>query len=187
MFGRKGEHILSAGKGTAILAGFTAVCACASSSPSTAVANASPPQRLAAAEDPLNVAMTRALTSGVLVTLRVSPQRIELKHVALMLVPANGPQEVGPGDYIIVTAYGRGTRVARSVVSDPTILVQERASALRARSRIVSVTVPAPSWIDTLEVTTTASGQSARFDISSVIKNFCAFAKGEPVCGISPQ
>jgi hypothetical protein len=142
----------------------------------------SEPRRVPAAEDPFNQAMMAALTPGLIVTVRISPSGIELQQVEMMLVPKKPRRGDEKGDRIIATSLRNGSPVSSVAATDPVVLFLEEKGQARQEDRTVSLAVPTPTRIDTLVVTVTASGESRRFDVSPVIRDYCARAKGSPTC-----
>jgi hypothetical protein len=142
----------------------------------------SDPEPVAAAEDPFNQAVLAVLTPGMIVRVRISPGGIELQQVHMMEVPKNPRRDDGQGDRIIVTSLGKGSPVSKVAATDPVVLFLEEKGQARQEDRTVSLAVPTPTLVDTLEVRVTASGETRKFDVSPVIRDYCLRAKDSPTC-----
>jgi hypothetical protein len=169
---------------TALVASLALLGGCATGTdavvePKTTISD---PRPVAAAEDIFNQAVMAALTPGMIITVRISPSGIELQQVHMMLVPKNPRRADGQGDRIIVTSLGNGSPVSKVAATDPVVLFLEEKGQARQEDRTVSLAVPTPTLVDTLEVTVTASGESRKFDVSPVIRDYCARAEGSPTC-----
>jgi hypothetical protein len=86
------------------------------------------------------------------------------------------------GDWVTIEAYGKGTLVSRTAVSDPVFVVAEGAGLLSLKERTVYASLPTPRRVDTLEITATAGGDMKRIDVSKVMEHFCNAAPDERTC-----
>jgi hypothetical protein len=143
---------------------------------------------VAATEDVLNMYMNASLTPGLVATIRVAPGGIELQRARTMLVPKNPRREDTRGDRVIVRSLGQGALVSEVVVLDPAVVFLEGKTPARQEERILSVAIPTPTLVDTLEVTlsasgtATAGGESKTFDVSHLVNEYCVRAEDTPTC-----
>ncbi len=142
----------------------------------------SEPRPVAAGEDIFNVAVLSALSPGMIVTVRISAGGIELQKPYMMLVPKTPRTAGAPGGRITVTAFGNGSRVSQATATDPVVMFLENKGQTRNGDRTVSLAVPAPALIDTLEVAVTSKGESKKFNVSPIMKEYCAKAPESPSC-----
>lgn len=176
--------------GVALLAGCITASDTASDAVVEPVITVSEPERVAAADDPFNAAALSTLAPGMIVALRVAPAGIELEQAYMMLTPKVARRADGPGDRIVATLSGGGAEVSQTAVGDPAVLIEEQfgeqgvesGQIIRQEERSVALALPTPSLVDTLDVTVTATGQTARFDVSAVMEAYCASAAREPSC-----
>jgi hypothetical protein len=151
----------------------------------------SEPQRVAASEDLFNVAALADLTPGMIAMIRVSPSGIELERAFMMLTPRTPRSAEGTGERIVASLFAGGALVSQTAAADPALLVVESfdergvvadGEIVRREDRTVSLALPTPRLVDTLQVTVTSTGETETFDVSEVMASYCASAKGEPSC-----
>jgi hypothetical protein len=149
----------------------------------------SEPRPVADAEDIFNVSMRAALTPGLVVTVRVAPTGIELQGARMMLVPKSPRKDPTTGDRIIIRALGNESIVSEVIVHDPAVaLVEGPGGAARREDRTVSVALPMPTLVDTLEVgalaasTDVTARESKIFDVSRIVNEYCAQAEDTAAC-----
>jgi hypothetical protein len=148
------------------------------------------PEPIAASEDPFNVAALSGLGPGMIVEIRVSPAGIELQQAFMMLTPRTVRSADVPGDRIVATLSGGGTQVSQTATADSAVVIVEsfdergvvKGEIVRQDDRTVSLALPTPRRVDTLEVTVTSTGVTERFDVSDVMDGYCATARSEPSC-----
>jgi hypothetical protein len=156
----------------------------------------SQPQPVDPATDMVNIAARSELAIGMVMEIRVTPDGPELTRIGMMQVrkaprganvtaarTVGGRKETrADGDWVIVEAYGKGTLVSRTAVSDPALTAAEGAGLIRLNERTVYASLPTPRRVDTLEITATAGGETKRIDVSSVMDYFCKSAPNERAC-----
>jgi len=152
------------------------------------------PKAVPAAEDPFNVAMLSNLAPGLIAVVHVTPQKIELVQAYIMLTPTFTRADRGRGDRIIASLSGDGAKISEAVVSDPTIAVEEsfskrgaeKARTLRTDDRSVAFSLSIPHRVDTLDIAVSATGQTAHFDVSRLLRAYCAEAPRAASCQAVP-
>jgi hypothetical protein len=143
---------------------------------------------VADAEDIFNVSMRAALTPGLVVTVRVAPTGLELQSARMMLVPKSPRRDPTTGDRIIIRSLGNGSIVSEVIAHDPAVaFVEGPGGAARQEDRTVSVALPMPTLVDTLEVGVAASidattRESRIFDVSRIVNEYCAQAEDTATC-----
>ena len=139
-------------------------------------------------EDIFNVSMHAALTPGLVVTVRVAPTGIELQSARMMLVPKSPRRDPTTGDRIIIRLLGNESIVSEVIVHDPAVaFVEGPGGAARREARTVSVALPMPTRVDSLEVGVAASidltaRESKIFEVSRIVNEYCAQAEGTAAC-----
>ena len=145
----------------------------------------SEPRPVAATEDTFDVSMDTTLTPGLVVTIRVSPGGIELQRTRMMLVPKNPRGGYSEGDRIVIRSLAQGSLVSEVIARDAVVMFAEGMGQARREDRTLSVAIPTPTLVDTLEITVTASGKSKTFDVSQTFQEYCARAQDNPTCRLS--
>lgn len=148
-------------------------------------------------KDIVNVAAQRELTLGMAVEIHVMPQQLALTHVGMMLVRRQPrgqdvkviaprvnerPTERSDGNWIIVEAMGQGQLVSRTAISDTGVDASEAAGVVAIPDRLFMAALPTPRRIDTLVITSTATGESVRTDVTRVMDEYCAATPAAAPC-----
>jgi hypothetical protein len=147
-------------------------------------------KRISASEDPFNNAMLSNLTPGLIAVVHVTPAKIELVQAYIMLTPNFTQHAEGRGDRIVATLSAEGKTISETVVSDPTVAIEENLDGraphsgrmIRAEERRVAVSLPLFHRVDTFDVTVGATGQRASFDVSRLFEAYCAEAPQVASC-----
>lgn len=156
----------------------------------------SQPQPVDPATDIVNISARSELAIGMVMEIRVTPDGPELMRIGMMQVrksprginitaarAVGGSKEArAEGDWVIVEAYGEGTLISRTAVSDPVLNVVEGAGLIRFKERTIYASLPTPRRVDTLEITSTVAGETKRIDVSTVMDHFCTSAPNERAC-----
>ena len=181
--------------GTAIACSVAALCSgCMTPKVTDAVVKptitTTAPKRISASEDSFSKAMLSNLAPGLIAVVHVTPAKIELIQAYIMLTPNFTQHVEGRGDRIVAKLSTEGAQVIETTVNDPTVAIEENLDGrgpphgrtVRTDDRSVAVALPIPRRVDTLDVTVTATGQTARFDVSRLLRAYCAEAPQVPSC-----
>jgi hypothetical protein len=147
----------------------------------------SEPRPVAATEDVLNKYMNASLTPGLVATIRVTPGGIELQKAQMMLVPKRPRTDDTQGDRVIIRSLGDGSVISEVAVADAAVTSTEGEVRARQEDRTLSVALPMPALVDTLEVSVVAGvdapvRESKTFDVSRLVDDYCARAQASAAC-----
>ena len=167
----------------------------ASASPPTSVATEEP-KLIDPATDIVNTTARSELAVGMVMEIHVTPDGPELIRIGMMQVRkmprgtkvqpnrtvGGRPVPRTDGDWVIIEAYGKGTLVSRTAVSDPSLIAIEGGGLVRLKERTVYASLPTPRRVDTLEITATAGGEPKKIDVTKVMDQFCGSAPDAREC-----
>ena len=154
------------------------------------------PEPVDPSTDIVNLFGQSELTIGMVMEIHITSDGPELLRIGMMQVrkAPRGAHMTAPrtmsgtketranGDWVIIEAYGKGTLVSRTAVSDPVFVAAEGAGLLSLKERTIYASLPTPRRVDTLEITATAGGDMKRIDVSKVMEHFCNAAPNERTC-----
>ncbi len=133
---------------------------------------------ISAQED--NAFFLEHLTTGLIVTLRVSDQDISLVRSQIGTVPKVKPKEVAPHTISLIGIRGKDV-VTRTAVPDEELVVQENKGLIRVPVRMITAVLPTSVPIDKLKVHIKPHLQK-EFDLGPLFKEFCNKYPKDPIC-----
>ncbi len=130
------------------------------------------PRPIAPADDIVNQ-MQQTQVDGLVITLTIDSATVRLDTVVLASIPRPRAARDTVGDRVTVVGFAGGTRVSDVNVPDMVINAQEGVGIVRVNRRQITVLLPAPRALDTIEVTAPATNATGRLDVRAAYARFC--------------
>ncbi|MEO5580734.1 MAG: hypothetical protein ABIR58_08745 [Gemmatimonadaceae bacterium] len=132
------------------------------------------PRPMSAADDPVNRQAASNIDALVL-TVTIDSTSIRLDRVTLARIPRGAAQRFSGagGDRVTAIGFAAGARVSDASAPDAVLNAQEGVGLMRLTKRQVVLSLPAPRALDTVEVSATATGATARLDVRSAYALYC--------------
>jgi len=128
-----------------------------------------------------NALLLKELTTGVVVTFRITDDEIVLEQVTVVSVPKVKPRDVSPGLISIVGMKG-DVVVVKTAVPDKEWIIQENKGLVRNPVRVITVALPIETPIDRLIVQLKPEFRPKQFDMRPAFEEFCKKNPKSPLC-----
>lgn len=156
-----------------------AVTACASMEPGQVSTETSAPTPV----DPIadNAAVIAGQTAGLVVTLSIDGERVQLVDARVMLIP-KGTARRQEGELVSLAGLRGGEVVTRLLIPDQRINVQENRGIVIQDQRTLNAALPLPAPIDELQVQLPGAEQPVKFAVGKKIRAFCGKHPEQDIC-----
>ena len=130
------------------------------------------PRPVAPGEDVVNQ-MQQNQVDGLVITLTIDSATVRLDTVVLASIPRPRARQDTTGERVRVVGLAGGTRVSEASVPDVVTNTQEGVGIVRVNRRQVTVMLPAPRALDTIEVSAPATNATGRLDVRAAYAMYC--------------
>jgi hypothetical protein len=164
-----------------VLAAFIAsgALACASAGGGRLTSETSAPSPVDPAVD--NGGATSQLAQGLLIRVHVVDNAIKDVEATVATIWNRQPRSIEEGHRVMVMGLWQGSEVARRVVPDNGVRVEEHRGIVLATTRTIVLTLPLARRVDTVAVTL-PRGVPVPFDVRKTFEDFCVEWKEHPFC-----
>ena len=157
----------------------TSLVACASTEPGRLTSSTSDPKPVDAAVD--NAPVLAQLAPGLVITLEINDNTPTLVDARVALIPITAPRRE-EGELVRVTGLSNGKPVSSIAVPDQRVYVEEGVGLSVLTKRSLTLALPLPQRIDSLEVQLPGEEAPSRFDVSQTVDGFCKDYPKEALC-----
>lgn len=157
----------------------TGLVACASAEPGRLTSQTSDPKPVDAVTD--NAPVLTQLAPGLVITLEISDNTPTLVDARVALLPLTAPRRE-EGELVHVMGLSNGKPVSSTAVPDQRVYVEEGVGLGVLTTRTLTLALPLPQRIDSLEVQLPGEAAPSRFDVSRTVDSFCKDYPKEALC-----
>jgi hypothetical protein len=133
-----------------------------------------------ASADPVNRKSAASTVDGLVLVVTIDGSSIRLDGATPARIPRAAAERKRPaGDRVTAVGLAGGARVSETSSADAVLNAEEGGGLVRASRRQVTLSLPAPRALDTVEVSAPATGASARLDVRAAYAPYASSCKGE--------
>lgn len=153
--------------------------ACASLEPGRLTAGTSEPKPVSPLTD--NEQVLSGQIAGLIVTLKIDGQRVELGDVRVMMIPKAMERRL-EGELVTLEGLSGGQAVTRVDIPDQRLNIEENRGIVILEQRTLQAALPLPRPIDELHVRLPGAERPVRFQVGKEIAAFCSQYPKQDLC-----
>jgi hypothetical protein len=161
------------------LAACALLAACASMEPGRLTAETSGTKPVDPRVD--NEKVLTGQVTGLIVTLKIDGQRVELTDVRVMMIP-KGMERRQEGELVTLAGLSGGQTVTRVEIPDQRLNIEENRGIVILEQRTLQAALPLPRPIEELQVLLPGADQPVRFQVGKEIAEFCNQYPKQDLC-----